>query len=148
MVFYVRNRTMILVISPLISVYSFTRISAGLRSGEPWLNWLAGLVLWLFLLLVAIQRRLVLTPDGLEYREYFTTAHVPWKQVTRLVSRRALGIFAVEGLEVWTGSPRPRDLFIELTQFSRAWRQSTLGAILRGRAPQLFQESAPSGNAA
>lgn len=147
-VFYFRNRTLILVVAPPIAVFCFTRILAGLRSGEPWLNWLAGLVLWLFLLLVALCRRLVLTQHGLEYTEFFTTARVPWAQVTRLVSRRTLGIWPVEGLEVWTESPGPKDLLIELTQFNRSWRQDALGEILRSRAPHLFQQTALTRSAA
>jgi hypothetical protein len=138
-VFRFRNRTLILVVAPLIAVYSFTRILANLRSGEPWLNWLAGLVLWLFLLIVALCRRLVLTQHGLEFTEFFTAISVPWAQVTRLVSRRTLGLWPAEGLEVWTQSPRLKDLFIDLTQFSRSWRHDALGSILRSRAPHLFQ---------
>jgi len=141
-VFHLRNRTLILVVSPPIAVFSLTRILADLRAGEPWLNWLAAIVLWLFLLILALRRRLVLTQQGLEYTDSFTTAHVPWAQVSRLISRRTLGIWPVEGLEVWTASPRPKDLFIDLTQFSKSWRQEALGAILRGKAPHLFQESA------
>jgi hypothetical protein len=140
-VFQFRNRTLILVVAPLIAAFSFTRILANLRSGEPWLNWLAGLILWLFLLIVALCRRLVLTQQGLEYTEFFTTASVPWAQVTRLVSRRTLGLWLVEGLEVWTLSPRLKDLFIDLTQFSRSWRHDALGSILRSKAPHLFQQS-------
>jgi len=141
-VFCFRNRTLILVLAPPVAVFCSTRILANLRSGEPWLNWLAGLVLWLFLLTLALRRRLVLTQHGLEYTEFFTTAFVPWAQVTGLVSRRALGIWPVDGLQVWTQPPRPKDLFIDLTQFNRSWRHDALGAILRGKLPHLFQESA------
>lgn len=147
-VFHFRNRTLILVVSPLIGVFCVTRILSGLRSGDPLLNWIAGLVLWLFLILLALRRRLALTQHGLEYTDFFTTAHVPWAQVTRLVSRRTLGIWFVEGLEVWTDSPRPKDFFIDLTQFSRSWRRGALGAILEENAPHLFQESAPTRSAA
>jgi hypothetical protein len=141
-VFWFRNRTLILVFAPIIAAFCSTRILANLRSGEPWLNWFAGLVFWLFLLLLALRRRLVLTQRGLEYTEFFTTAHVPWAQVTDLVSRKALGIWPVEGLQVWTQPPRPKDLFIELTQFNRSWRHDALGTILRGKLPHLFHESA------
>jgi len=141
-VFHIRNRTLILVASPLIAAISLSKFLAGLRAGEPWLNWIAALVLWPFLLALALRRRLVLTQDSLEYTDFFTTVHVPWAQVTRLVSRRTLGIWPVEGLEVWTESPGPKDLFIDLTQFSRSWRQDALGSILRGKAPHLFQQPA------
>ena len=147
-VFHLRNRTLILILSPPIMILAYARMLANLRSGEPWLNWLAGLVLWLFLLVLALRRRLVLTQHGLEYTEVFTTARVPWAQVTRIASRRTLGIWPVEGLEVWTQSPRPKDLFIDLPQFSRTWKQDPLGAILREKAPHLFQKGAPTGSAA
>ncbi len=139
--FHIRNRTLILVLAPLVSILCLTRIIAGLRSGEPWLNWLAGLILWLFLLLLALRRRLLCTQLGIEYTDSFTTVHVPWAQITRVVSRKALGIWPVEGLEVWASVPRPKDLFIDLTQFSKSWRQERLGAILRQRVPQLFEDS-------
>ncbi len=147
-VFRLRNRTLILVVSPLVSVLCVIRIFANIRSGEPWLNWLAGLVLWLFLILLALRRRLLLTQQMLEYMDSFTTLHVPWAQITRLVSRRALGIWPVEGLQAWVAAPKPKDHFIDLTQFSRSWRQEPLGAILRGKAPHIFQESAVKGSAA
>lgn len=142
-VFHLRNRTVILVLSPLVFALSIARILDGLRSGEPWLNWLAALTVWLFLLILGLRRRLRLTQDGIEYRDSFTTDHVPWAQVARLVSRRTLGIWTVEGLEVRARSPRPRDHFIDLTQFSKSWRQDSIGAILREKAPHLFQQPAP-----
>lgn len=141
-VFYFRNRMLILMASPIIVFLCFTRILAGLRSGDPWLNWLAGLVVWLHLLLIALCRRLVLTHQGLDYTEYFTTIHVPWAQVTRLVSRKALGIWRVEGLEVWVLQAGPKDRFIDFTQFNRSWRQDALGTILQQRAPHLFHKPA------
>lgn len=137
-VFYFRNRTLILVAAPPLAALCVIEIVNDLRSGEPWLNWLAGLALWIFLLLVAMRRRLVFSAQGLEYTEFFTTVRVPWTQVTRLVSRKTLGIWRVEGIEAWTGAPMPRDVFIELTQFSRSWRHSSLGAVLKSRAPHLF----------
>ncbi len=139
-VFYLRNRTSILVLSPLVAGFCVYRILVGLNSGEPWLSWLAGLLLWLFLFIIALRRRLVLTQHGLQYTESFTTIHIPWAQVTRLAVRRTLGIWTVEGLEVWTGTPKPKDRFIDLTQFGRSWKQEPLGAILRGSAPHLFRE--------
>ena len=134
-VFHLRNRTLILVVSPPISVFRVTRILAGLRSGEPWLNWLAGLVLWLFLLLLALRRRLLFTQQGLDCTESLTTVHLPWERITRLKSRRTLGIWPVEGLEGWTEAAKHRDIFIDLTQFSRSWREDSLGAMLRGKEP-------------
>src|SRR3990172_7712899 len=147
-VFHLRHRTLILVASPLVAVLSFTRILAGLGSGESWLNWLLALVMWLLLLILALRRRLVLTQGGIEYTESLITAHVPWGNVARLVSRRTLGIWPVEGLEVWTELPRPKDLFIDLTQFSSSWRQDALGAILRRKVPRLFQETTLTRSAA
>jgi hypothetical protein len=147
-VFYLRNRTLILVLSPLVATLCLSRILAGVKSGEPWLNWLAGLVLWLFLFTLALRRRLVLTQHGLEYTDSFTTARVPWGQITRLSSRRTLGIWAVEGIELWTAAPKPKDRFIDLSQFSRSWRREPLGAILRERAPRLFHEAASPQSAA
>ena len=141
-VFHFRNRTLILIAAPPIALLCLMRIIGNLRSEEPWLNWLSGLVLWLFLLFVALRRRLVLSEQGLEYTEFFTTARVPWEQVTRLVSRKTLGIWTVEGLEAWTPPPKPRDIFIELTQFHRAWRRATLGTILQARLPRLFRTPA------
>lgn len=140
-VFHFRNRTLILLASPPIVILALSRILANIRSGQPWLNWLAGLILWLFLFIVALRRRLVLDEQGLEYTEFFSTAHIPWSQVARIVSRRTAGIWRVEGLEACTASPSPNDLFIDLTQFSKSWRQDALGAILRERAPRLFQEA-------
>jgi hypothetical protein len=147
-VFHLRNRTLILVVAPLVAALSLTQIVTGLRSGEPWLNWLAGLVLWLLLMVLALRRRLMLGQDGLEYTDVLTTVHVPWAQVVRLESRKTLGIWSVEGLEVWTGSSRPKDLFIDLTQFDRSWRQDALGAILREKVPHIFQESSRTASAA
>jgi hypothetical protein len=147
-VFHFRNRTLTLIAAPPIAVVCLTRLLSNLGSGEPWLNWLAGLVLWLFLLLVALCRRLVFTRQGIEYTDFFTTALVPWAQVTRLVSRKTLGIWPFEGLEAWTQPPRPRDVFIELTQFNRSWRHSALGAILQAKVPHLFHESGLTSSAA
>lgn len=141
-VIHFRNRTLILVSFPPVAILACTRILANLRSGEPWLNWLAGLVLWLFLFFLALRRRLALTQQGLEYTEFITTTYVPWAQVTRLVSRKTLGLWLVDGLEVWTVDSGPKDLFIDLTQFGKSWRQEALGAILRKNAPHLFQQSA------
>jgi hypothetical protein len=140
-VFRFRHRTLIFFISPLVGVFSLTRILAGLRSGAPSLNWLAVLVLWLFLFLLALRRRLVLTEQGLEYTELFRTLHISWGQVVRLVSRRALGLWRAEGLEVWADTAPQRGLFIDLTQFSTTWRREAIGAILRAKVPHLFQLS-------
>jgi hypothetical protein len=141
-VFYVRNRKLILVFAPPLAILCAFRTLTGVNSGETYLNWLAGLVLWLFLLVLALRRRLLLTQQGLEYTSTFSTVHIPWAQVTRLVSRKSLGIWPVDGLQVWTQSPRPKDHFIDLSQFSRAWRLEQLGAILRELAPHLFQQGA------
>jgi len=147
-IFHIHNRTLILVLAPLIAVFCFTRILDNRISGELWLNWLAGLVLWAFLLFLALRRRLVLTQDWLEYTESFTTIRVPWAQVSRLNTRRALGIWSIEGLEVWTASPKLKEHFIDLTQFSKSWRQEALGSALRKSAPHLFQDSAHTHRAA
>ena len=147
-VFHWRYRAPVLVAAPLLVLICLTRMYAGVLSGAPWLNWLAGLVLWLLLLVLALRRRLVFSQDGLRYTESVSTIHVPWTQVSRLVSRKSLGIWPVEGLEVWTAAPVSRDHFIELTQFSKSWRQVPLGAILRVNAPHLFQEAPASGSAA
>jgi hypothetical protein len=140
-VFHLRSRPLILVAAPPIALLCISRVLVNLRSGESWLNWLSGLVLWLFLLFLALRRRLVLTGQGLEYTEFFTTARVPWAQVTRLVSRKSLGIWPVEGLEAWTQAPKPKDIFVELTQFHRSWRHAPLGAKLAANMPHLFQGS-------
>jgi hypothetical protein len=140
--FYLRNRRHILVLAPPLAVLCAFKTLTGMNSGETYLNWLAGLVLWLFLLIVALRRRLVLTQQGIEYTDTFSTVHIPWAQVTRLVSRKTLGIFPVDGLEAWTQSPRLADRFIDLSQFSRAWRLEQLGAILHERVPHLFQQGA------
>ena len=147
-VFHFRNRTLILIAAPPIAIFCLAMILGNMRSEEPWLNWLAGLVLWLFLLLLAVRRRLEITRQGIEYTEFFTTARVPWAQVTRLVSRKTLGIWPVEGLEAWTQPPGPRDVFIELTQFNRSWRHAALGAILEAKVPHLFQKSGITASAA
>jgi hypothetical protein len=139
-VFHFRHRAPILVLSLPIALFSLARALGGLRSGDPWLNWLAALILWLFLFVLALRRRLVIDSDGLHYTEFFSTDHVPWSHVTRLVSRRTLGLWSVEGLEVRAGGPTSRDLFIDLTQFAASWQQSPLGTILREKAPRLFQE--------
>lgn len=147
-VFPFRNRTLILAATPPIALLCFTRILANMRSGEPWLNWLAGLVLWLYLFLLALRRRPVLTQEGFEYTDYFTTVHIPWAHITRLASRRPLGLWSIEGLEVSALSGGPDSLFIDLTQFSKSWRQETLGSMLRRTAPHLFEQPAPGGGAA
>jgi hypothetical protein len=118
------------------------RMLANMRAGDPWLNWLAALIVWLNLLILALRRRLVLDQYGLEYTDVLTTNRVPWSQVTRLLSRRILGIWLVEGLEVWSASPTLKEFFIDLSQFSSAWRQTEIGSILRARLPQLFSEPA------
>lgn len=146
-VFHVRNRTLILVVSPLILILTTTRIVANLRSCDPWLNWLAGLILWSILLTLALRQRLVLGEQGLDYTTFLNTIHIPWAQVTRINSRRTLWIWQFEGLEAWTLSPRPKDIFIDLTQFSRSWRQGPIGAILRSRAPHLFPRPAAAPDA-
>ena len=138
-VFYLRNRLLILAASPFIIVFSYLRILSNLRSEDPWLNWFFALLLWVYLLALAFRRRLALTQLGLDYTDFFTTAHIPWSQVTRLVSRRVLGIWPVEGLEVWMASAPPKEFFIDLTQFSKSWRQTAIGSILRTRSPQLFK---------
>jgi hypothetical protein len=142
-VFHFRHRASILLLSLPIALFSLARALAGLRSGGPWLNWLAALLLWVFLFVVALRRRLVIDHDGLHYTEFFSTDHIPWSHVTRLVSRRTLGIWSSEALEVRAGGSTARDLFIDLTQFGPSWRQGALGTILREKAPQLFQESVP-----
>jgi len=142
-VFYIRNRVLILVAFPPIALFSLTRIFANLGTGEPWLNWLAGLVLWIFVFFLALRRRLVFGQSWLEYRESFTSTRIPWAQVTRVVSHRVIGIWPVEGLEVWTAAPGLNQGFIDLTQFSRSWRQGDLGKLLRAKAPHLFLEPAP-----
>lgn len=147
-VFYFRNRTLILVAAPPLLILCLARILANLQSGEPWLNWLAGLVLWLFLLALALRRRLVLAQDALEYTEFFTTTQVPWAQVIRISSRKTLGIWTVEGLEAWTRLPTYKDLFVDLTQFDRSWKQGPLGSALRDVAPSLFRQPASTESAA
>jgi hypothetical protein len=138
-VFHLRNRTVVLVVSPGVIVLSLYETLTGIRCGEPWLNWFAGLVVWLILLTSALRRRLVLTEQGLEYTDTFSTVRVPWPQVTRLLSRNVLGMWRIEGLDVWTASPERKDRFIDLSQFSRFWRHESLGRILRERAPQVFR---------
>jgi len=138
-IFHLRNRALILVTCPAIALICLSRILESLKSGDPWLNWLAGLVLWLLLFFLSLRRRLVLAQDWLEYTESFTTLRVAWDQVLRVSSRRALGVWSVEGLEIWTTTPGLKQHFIELTQFDRAWRQADLGRILRAKLPHLFQ---------
>ena len=140
-VFHFRNRTLILIATPPIAVLCIAEISSNLTSGEPWLNWLAGLVLWLFIFLVALRRRLAVSAQAIEYTEFFHTARIPWPQTTRIATRKTLGIWTVEGIEGLTQSPTPKDVFIELTQFSRSWRKSCLGTALRAKAPHLFRKS-------
>jgi hypothetical protein len=138
-VFHLRHRGALLVASPVIIALAIVRILNGLRSDAPWLNWLAALVLWLFLLSLAALRRLELDDNGLHYRDFLTTDHIPWTHVDRLAVRKTLGLFVVEGLEARTADAVPRDRFIDLTQFSRTWRHEPLGANLRAHAPRLFE---------
>jgi hypothetical protein len=138
-IFYIQNRRLILTLFLPIAVICLSRIVSNLLSEEPWLNWLAGLVMWLFLSVHALRRRLVLDQNGLAYTDFFTTIHIPWEQVTRLDSRTTLGIWRVEGMVVRVQTPKPKDLFIDLSQFSKAWRQDTLGSILQKKLPNLFQ---------
>ena len=140
-VFHLRHRILILIASPPILLLCIERIAAEVRAGEPWLNWLASFVLWISLLGLALRRRLVLTEDGLAYTDFLTTDHVPWAHVTRLETRHRLGIWKSEGLRAWTMSVKPKDLFTDLTQFSKSWRNDALGSILREKLPRLFQQS-------
>jgi hypothetical protein len=140
--YHLRNRTLILVISPPIVLFCLYQIIAYQRAGAPWLNWFFGLLLWCVLAYYALRRRLVLSEAGLEYRSDFSTLQVGWGQVVQLVSRRTLGVWQVDTLVVRSGSPVSKEYFIDLTQFDRDWRQGNLGTILRQYAPQLFPPAA------
>ena len=43
---------------------------------------------------------------------------------------------------MWTATPGLKHGFIDLTQFSKSWRQDDLGRVLKARAPNLFEEPA------
>lgn len=88
---------------------------------------------------MVLRRRLVLTQEGLDFTDDFTTAHYAWSQVKGIITRKVLGIWQVEGLDARSGLPDPKQRFIDLTQFDRDWRQGDLGRALRVRAPHLFQ---------
>lgn len=133
-VFCWHSRNLILIATPLILLICAARIYAGVLSGAPWFNWLAGLVLWPLLFVIALRRRLVFNKDGFDYTESVLTIHVPWTKVSRLGGRKFLGIRPVEGREAGTAAPESRDHFIEPTQFGKSWRQEPLGAILRANA--------------
>lgn len=137
-VFHSRNRTLILVSFPPVAMVCVAMLIDGLRGGELRLNWVAALGVWTFSTLLAIRRRLVLTADGLGYTDFLFSAHYRWPQVTGVVRRKALGVWPVEGHAIQTGPPEFREVFVELTQFGRFWRQDDLGVALRARAPHLF----------
>lgn len=136
-VFHLRNRVVILVASPPVLLLAGERFMNGLRRGEVALNWLAGFILWLFLALLALRRRIVLTTEGLEYTDFFAPARYSWSVVTDVVTRKFLGAWPVEGLAIRAGPPDFREVFIDLNQFGRSWRKGDLGAALRTRAPHL-----------
>ena len=138
-IFYLRNRLIILAASPFVIAFCFFRILSNLRSDDPWLNWFFALIVWANLLALAIRRRLTLTPLGIDYTDFFTPVHIPWSQVTRVAPRRVFDLWTVEGLDVWVESPRLKEFFIDLTQFSKSWRGTVIGSILRTRVPHLFQ---------
>lgn len=138
-VYYLRNRTLLLILGPVIVIFCIVRFFETYRTGEPSLGWAVTLGLWLSLLVVALRRRLVLTSSGLEYTASLSTVRVRWSRVNGLVSRKMLGVWSVDGLSVRTEEPQPRDLFIDLRQFSRTWREDALGAAVRQRAPHLFR---------
>jgi hypothetical protein len=117
----------ILIASLPVLVFCLLRLLANQRAGEPWLNWLVVLVVWLNLLIFALRRRLVLDQHGLEYTDLFVTHRLPWSQVSRLSSRRVLGLWRVEGLDVWTASPELKEFFIDLSQFGSSWRGTEIG---------------------
>ena len=138
-IFHLRNRPIILATSPFIIVYCFYRILANIGAGDPWLNWFFALIVWVYLLALAIRRRLALTPLGIDYTDFFTPVHIPWSQVTRVTSRKVLGLWTIEGLDVWVESPRLKEFFIDLTQFSKSWRGTAIGSIVRTSSPHLLQ---------
>ena len=138
-VYYLRNRTLLLILGPLVVILCLWRFLQAYRTDEPSLGWAISLGVWLFLLLVAWRRRLVLTAAGLEYTATLATVRVRWSRVNGLMSRKMLGVWDVDGLSVRTEEPQPRDLFIDLRQFSRSWREDALGAAIRQRAPHLFR---------
>jgi hypothetical protein len=142
-VFHLHNRTAILVLSPPVLLFCSALALARVRAGQPWPIWLAALVVWICLLGLALRRRLVLTDEGLEYTESFSTIRIPWAHVSRLESKRILGVWSIEGLVAWEDTPRLRDVFINLTQFDKAWRQGALAFALQKRRPSLFSESNP-----
>lgn len=137
-VFHLRNRLLILVLSPIVILLCGIRVIDGLRFGEPVLNWVAALLVWLGLTAIAIRRRLVLTREGVEYTDFLAPARYHWSHVTGVIRRRVLWVWPVEGLAIRTGAPDFKEVFIDLTQFSRSWRQSDLGIALKARAPHLF----------
>jgi hypothetical protein len=138
-VYYLRNRSLLLVLGPFLAIFCLLRFFRAYRTDEPSLGWAITFGLWLFLLLIAFRRRLVLTPEGLEYTASLRTIRVRWPRVNGLLSRKVLGVWAFDGLSVRTEEPEPRDLLIDLRQFSRAWREEALGAAIRQRAPHLFR---------
>jgi hypothetical protein len=142
-VFHLRNRAAILVLSPPVLLFCAGMGLARVRTGQPWLNWLAAFVVWIFLLALALRRRLVLTDEGLQYTETFSTFHIPWAHVSRAESRRVLGVWSIEGLVAWEDTPQPHDVFIDLTQFDKSWRQGALAIALQKRHPNLFSGSIP-----
>ena len=138
-VYHLRHRTVLLVLGPPIAAFCLWQLLRAFQFDEPWLGWALTLGLWLSILLGALRRRLVLTPEGVEYTTSLRTIRVRWSRINGLLSRRVLGIWAVDGLSVRTEEPEARDLFIDLRQFSRAWREESLGAAIRQRVPHLFR---------
>lgn len=138
-IFHTWNRVWVLGSFPLVAALCLLGMRANLRAGKDWLNWLVPLVVWLILFMIALRRRLVIDQDGLEYTDVFSTIRVPWRQVTRLITRTTLGLWRADGLEGWIVSPEAKDVFIDLSQFSKSWRQDAIGATLRKMAPHLFQ---------
>ena len=137
-VFYLRNRTAMLLLSPPVMLFCLAMIWSRVRAGELWLNWLANLVLWSSLLVMALRRKLTLTQDGLHFSDLMTSHWIPWPQVIRLETRRRLAVWTIEGLVAFTAEAKPRDIFVDLRQFSKSWRDGPIGAILRKRRPDLF----------
>ncbi len=99
------------------------------------------IVVWAYILLMALLRRLVINDDGIEYSTEANKLKVKWSEVRYIENRKSFANlwFAAEGLVIRTDLPDAKEHFVELTQFGgRHWRTGSLGAVLQLKAPQLF----------
>ncbi len=139
-VFYVRNRILIIVVSIIIIIWSLLEFFQVFTTKSPQALSFVWIVIWGYMLLMALRRRLAISQEGLAYTGDFSYLRAKWSEVKYIENRRSLAnLFSTgEGLVIRTDLPDAKEHFVDLQQFGRNWRQEALGEVLRMKAPQLF----------